>query len=119
MVNASPDIGDSNCGNELLKTNSVHVLYRFFCGPHAKKSAALAKQQKKKPKAKGKGKMAEDSGGQKLICGEHMLQDGLSQLQYIAISSTYISHGCDGIYAEQSRLLQRLCNAVSLHLYFC
>lgn len=29
-------------------------MHRFFCGPHAKKSAALAKQQKKKPKGKGK-----------------------------------------------------------------
>ena len=30
------------------------MTHRFFCGPHAKKSAALAKQQKKKPKSKGK-----------------------------------------------------------------
>ena len=30
------------------------MMHRFFCGPHAKKSAALAKQQKKKPKGKGK-----------------------------------------------------------------
>lgn len=36
-------------------------MHRFFCGPHAKKSAALAKQQKKKPK--GKGKTMEESGG--------------------------------------------------------
>ena len=36
------------------------VMRRFFCGPHAKKSAALAKQQKKKPK--GKGKTVEESG---------------------------------------------------------
>lgn len=35
-------------------------VFRFFCGPHAKKSAALAKQQKKKPK--GKGKTMEASG---------------------------------------------------------
>ena len=33
---------------------------RFFCGPNAKKSAALAKQQKKRPRGddKGKGKRA-------------------------------------------------------------
>ena len=37
------------------------LMHRFFCGPHAKKSAALAKQQKKKPK--GKGKTMEESGG--------------------------------------------------------
>ena len=36
------------------------VLCRFFCGPNAKKSAALAKQQKKRPRGddKGKGKQA-------------------------------------------------------------
>ena len=51
------------------------ILCRFFCGPNAKKSAALAKQQKKRPRGddKGKGKQvaldadsdeesAEDSG---------------------------------------------------------
>ena len=33
---------------------------RFFCGPNAKKSAALAKQQKKRPRGddRGKGKRA-------------------------------------------------------------
>lgn len=36
------------------------MVHRFFCGPHAKKSAALAKQQKKKPK--GKGKTMDESG---------------------------------------------------------
>ena len=36
------------------------VLCRFFCGPNAKKSAALAKQQKKRPRRddKGEGKQA-------------------------------------------------------------
>lgn len=30
---------------------------RFFCGPNAKKSAALAKQQKKRPRGDGKQKV--------------------------------------------------------------
>lgn len=38
---------------------------RFFCGPNAKKSAALAKQQKKRPRGndRGKGKQAADDEG--------------------------------------------------------
>ena len=35
---------------------------RFFCGPNAKKSAALAKQGKKRPR-KGQGKTVESSDG--------------------------------------------------------
>ncbi len=49
-------------------TDLVHVLFRFFCGPHAKKSAALAKQQKKKPKGKGKGSTVEQSGNNASLC---------------------------------------------------
>ncbi|BDA51349.1 probable ATP-dependent helicase rhp16 [Coccomyxa sp. Obi] len=42
----------------------VHL--RFFCGPNAKKSAALAKQQKKRPRGDGKSKAA---GGKAAAAG--------------------------------------------------
>lgn len=51
------------CNPGLLTRNSsdgAHVAgdSRFFCGPNAKKSAALAKQQKKRPAA---GKQSKDT----------------------------------------------------------
>jgi len=44
-------------------SHSIALYCRFFCGPNAKKSAALAKQQKKRPRGddKGKGKQAADA----------------------------------------------------------
>ncbi|CAL5226040.1 g8852 [Coccomyxa viridis] len=43
-----------------FQPDRLEVHLRFFCGPNAKKSAALAKQQKKRPRGddKGKGKQA-------------------------------------------------------------
>lgn len=60
-----PDLGKLSQSPGLSDPRSVEaasVMCRFFCGPHAKKSAALAKQQKKRPKGKGKGKTVEESG---------------------------------------------------------
>ena len=37
--------------------------YRFFCGPNAKKSAALAKQQKKRPRGDDEGEGKEAARG--------------------------------------------------------
>ena len=50
----------STPGHMYAARQTCSVLRRFFCGPNAKKSAALAKQQKKRPRGddKGKGKQA-------------------------------------------------------------
>ena len=47
---------------------------RFFCGPNAKKSAALAKQGKKRPR-KGQAKTVDDSEGTVLVCCYNIIED--------------------------------------------
>ena len=62
-VDALPEQGlwDVSC---IVEQDRLGPLHRFFCGPNAKKSAALAKQQKKRARDTGKRAATEvDSDG--------------------------------------------------------
>lgn len=54
--------------------NVCACLNRFFCGPNAKKSAALAKQQKKRPRGDGKSK-SKSVGGKAAAAGSGSEED--------------------------------------------